>query len=154
MIKNIKYFWNYLFTKNLPINMYNVGVNSFFNSNIFGLSGDAEIKAQFLDITQNLKMVNCRLLFNWNDQVQKSSNAPKFFGFYDSIVSAGYDNVKLIPVINGCPSWNNSSDKTKNLSMFLDKWVFPIIERYGSSEKIYGFQIGNEINTSLFPAIS
>lgn len=151
MIKNISYALDLLFNRTKNIDMKRMGMNAFFNTNIFTPKGGlGEIQSQFADIAMNVKTTNIRILLNWNDSIQKNIKSKPNFSFYDTIFQTCYDNYKLIPVINGCPTWNKDSDTTKNLNNFLEKWVFPCLERYGHSEKVLGFQIGNEINTAMF----
>ena len=121
-----------------------MGVNAFANDSRFG-----SIESQFLEVRDTLRLNFVRVLFAWNDGVQSSASAEPEFGFYDSILAGVPDGVDVLIVVTGLPSWMSDSSNWVNdnpRKTFVEDWVRRVAARYGSSEKVVGFEIWNEPN--------
>lgn len=121
-----------------------LGTNAFVNDGRFG-----SMESQFREVKNVLRLSHVRVLFAWNDAVQPSAAAAPNFGFYDDIMASLPAGVDALVVLTGLPSWASRGGDPRDA--FVDRWVAPVAERYGSHPKVVGFQIWNEPNTSLFP---
>jgi len=121
-----------------------VGTNAFANDQRFGSIND-----QYLEVRDVLGLNYVRVLFGWDDNVQPSPGASPNFSFYDDIASGIPAGVDALVVLTGVPSWMNDpsnwidGDPRKT---FIERWVRPAAQRYGSRARIVGFQIWNEPN--------
>jgi len=120
-----------------------LGVNAFVNDGRFGSP-----KEQFGDI-RRLGIRWARVLFSWNNAVQSSPSKSPFFGFYDDILNGVPEDMKVLVILTGVPSWvNNSANWVGGSarSTFVEQWVRPVVERYKNDPRVEGFQIWNEPN--------
>ena len=121
-----------------------LGLNAFFNDGRFG-----SISSQYSEIQNTLKINRMRVLFAWNDAIQSGPSAQPNFSFYDQIVNSAPPGAELLVVLTGIPDWMGNSanwidgDPRKT---FVEKWVKPVVRRYGSNPSIVGWQIWNEPN--------
>jgi len=116
-----------------------LAINAFANDSRFGSAS-----SQFQDVQSVLGLSRVRILFSWNEGVQSSSGATPNFSFYDSILAGLPGNMRAIVVLTGLPVW--LGDEAQARSQFVNSWVRAVVERYGSDERIEGFQIWNEPN--------
>lgn len=136
----------YFFDKHIPVLKSYYGVNCFFNQSLFPSNN---LKRQGDDIRNTLNLKFVRVLFNWNDGVQKSKASPIDFSFYDSIIQTCTDSsLNALIVINGFPQWLKN-EQSSFLTEYI-KYCQQIIERYKNNPHVIGWQIGNEINTAMF----
>lgn len=120
-----------------------LGVNAFANDSRFGTPSQ-----QFNDV-RRLGLRWVRVLFSWDDNVQSSPSKAPFFGFYDDVLSAIPQDMKVLVILTGVPRWvNNSANWVGGSarSTFVDQWVRPVVERYKDDPRVEGFQIWNEPN--------
>lgn len=135
-----------------PIDKSIVGINNFFVNNEFG-----SISEQYTDINSNLGLKFYRVLFAWTDDVQPTPSSPLNFSFYDQIalnIPAGAD---VLVVLTHQPSWmadpaNWTSGNAR--STWVDRFLKPLVARYGSVPRINGFEIFNEPDVVTVPADS
>ena len=121
-----------------------MGLNSFANKSGFGSICD-----QYQEVAETLRLDRVRILFQWNDQVQSSPNAAINFSFYDDILSCIPDSIQALVVVTGLPSWMTNSDNWVNgnpRETFVNRWVRPLAQRYGTHPRIIAWQIWNEPN--------
>ena len=126
------------------INLSQVGVNCFFNDSRFG-----SIPAQFNEVTNTLGRRYIRVLLAWNDGVQSSPSAQPDFSFYDSILNAVPSGADALVVLTDVPNWmSNPANWIDNnpRSTFAELWVKKVVQRYGRSSRIIGWEIWNEPN--------
>jgi hypothetical protein len=116
-----------------------LAINAFANDPQFGSA-----QSQFDDVKVNLGINRVRILFAWNEGVHPQRGAPLDFNFYDSILSAIPGDMRAIVVLTGIPVWLSDGDEARKL--FVNRWVRSVVERYGSDDRIEGFQIWNEPN--------
>lgn len=120
------------------------GANAFFNDSRYGSTA-----AQYADLSSTLGIKHLRLLIAWNDAVQGSPGAAPNFSFYDSIIQAAPAGVDLLLILTDVPSWMSSPANWVNgnpRQTFVQKWVEPVVRRYGGSGRVVGWQIWNEPN--------
>lgn len=132
-----------------PIDRSILGTNAFVNDTRFG-----SIASQFREVRDTLKISYVRILFAWNDDVQSSPSANPNFSFYDSILDEMPAGMEALVVITGIPSWMADSNNWPSgdpRSAFVDRWVRPVVTRYGSNPKIVGWEIWNEPNIPADP---
>jgi hypothetical protein len=121
-----------------------LGVNAFANDGRFGSAS-----AQFSEVASTLRLRFVRILVQWDSNIEPSPNQDINFGFYDSLISAIPAGVDALLILNGTPGW--MSDEANWIGgdprrTFVEKWVAPVVSRYGGSSRVIGFQIGNEPN--------
>ncbi len=121
-----------------------LAINAFVNDGRFG-----SISQQFNEVRNVLGISKVRILFNWDNNVQGSPNGSLNFNYYDDIVSSIPSGVSAIVVVTGTPSWMTNSANWIDgdpRATFLQKWLRPVLSRYGSNGKLEGFEIWNEPN--------
>jgi hypothetical protein len=116
-----------------------LAIGAFANDSRFGSPS-----SQFQDVQSNLGLNRVRILFSWNEGVQPSAGSAPNFSFYDSILEGLPANMRAIVVLTGLPLW--LGDEAQARAKFVDSWVRAVVQRYGSDERIEGFQIWNEPN--------
>jgi len=125
-----------------PIDKSIVGVNNFFVNSEFG-----SIQEQYNDINSNLGLKYYRVLFAWTDDVQPSPTSPLNFSFYDQIAINIPAGAEVLVVLTHQPSWMaNPANWTSGdvRSTWVDRFLKPLVSRYGNVNGIVGFEIFNE----------
>ena len=133
--------------KELPLSQ--MGINSFANDRGFGT-----VKAQLNEVRSTLGLRYNRVLFAWNDQVQRTPTTQPNFSFYDDITRNLPRGSDMLIVVTGLPSWMKSPSNWINgnpRETFVKLWVEPILRRYGAQSKVIGFQMWNEPNMEANP---
>ena len=145
MYKKIKSLLQYLFQTNCIIDKSKFGLNAFFNLPLFE---SENIKNQALDIKNNFKVNNIRVLLSWSDDIQPTPDSNIFFGFIDDVLNNIPVGMNVILVIGNVPSWvPKDSHKVRDL---FEDFCKKIILRYKGHRRILGFEISNEPNTNMF----
>jgi hypothetical protein len=138
-----------LFIPRRSLEKARLGINAFVNDPRFG-----SIRSQFREVRTNLGLRHVRVLFHWNDQIQSSPSATPFFGFYDAIINSLPPRTDALVIINGLPTWMKDSRNWTNgdpRATFIEKWVKPVVARYGKRSQIAGWQLWNEPNDTGNP---
>jgi hypothetical protein len=121
-----------------------LGVNAFANDGRFGSAS-----SQFSEVSSTLRLRFVRVLIQWDSNVQPSPGDAPNFGFYDSLINALPGGIDALLILNGTPAWMSDSanwiggDPRRT---FVEKWVAPVVSRYGGNGRVIGFQVGNEPN--------
>ena len=126
-----------------------LAINAFVNDNRFG-----SIRSQFVEVRDTLGLRSVRVLFGWDNNVQPSPGAPINFSFYDDILKRLPQNMDALVVLTGVPGWMSDPANWQGgnpRTTFVESWVRPCLERYGSNGKVIGFQIWNEPNMASNP---
>lgn len=121
-----------------------LGVNAFANEPRFG--GVAE---QLNEVKNTIRLRHIRVLFQWNDQVQRRADSTPDFSFYDDIVESIPRGLKALAVLTGLPSWMSNSNnwiEGDPRKTFVDLWVKRVVRRYARKRRVVAFQIWNEPN--------
>jgi hypothetical protein len=132
-----------------PLQKARLGINAFANDPRFG-----SIRSQFREVRSTLGLRHVRILFAWNDQVQPTPTALPFFGFYDELANSLPPGLQATVVVTGIPSWMTDSRNWiggNPRATYVEKWIKPIVTRYGRNAQIAGFQFWNEPNDSNNP---
>lgn len=126
------------------INTDILGANAFVNDGRFGSQS-----AQFQEVRDTLGLRFVRVLLQWNDGVQPSKSSPLNLSFADSVISSIPSGVDALVILNAAPSWMRDRSQWDGGDAgltFANKFVAPVVARYGSNRRIIGFQIWNEPN--------
>ncbi len=121
-----------------------LGVNAFVNDPRFG-----SMSAQFLEVRDTLKLGFVRVLFSWDSLGHPSAQGSPSFAFNDSVVAALPPGIDALPNISGLPDWMYNSANWIDgnpRKTFVERWLKPLVQRYGRNPKIVGFQVWNEPN--------
>jgi hypothetical protein len=121
-----------------------LGVNAFANDGRFGSPA-----AQFNEVRSTLRLRFVRILVQWDSKAQPSKGAAPNFSFFDSIISALPGGIDALLVVTGAPEWMSDSGNWTGgdpRRTFVDEWLAPVVQRYGSNGRVIGFQIWNEPN--------
>jgi hypothetical protein len=121
-----------------------LAINAFVNDSRFG-----SISNQFEEVRRKLGLNRVRILFNWDDNVQPGPNASLNMSFYDAIINSLPSDMEALVIVTHIPSWMRDKNNWLNgnpRNTFVERWVKPVVNRYGSNPKIVGFQIWNEPN--------
>lgn len=121
-----------------------LGINAFANDSRFG-----SIPSQFNEVKNTLRLNSVRILFAWNDAVQPTPQASPNFSFYDNILAGIPAGVDALVVLTGVPSWMSNSanwDEGNPRTTFVERWVRPVVARYGGNGRVSAWEIWNEPN--------
>ncbi len=127
-----------------PIDTQYLGINAFVNDSRFG-----SIEGQFLEVRDKLKLSFVRVLFNWDSNVQPTPSSAINFSFYDDIVAAIPSGVDALVVVTGLPNWMSDSKnwiQSNPRTTFVESFFRQVVNRYGDSARIIGWQVWNEPN--------
>lgn len=126
-----------------------LGVNAFANDSLFGSP-----ESQFIEVRDTLRLKQVRVLVAWNDAQHPDPNSPPFWGFYDDLLGALPSGVSALIVVTGIPSWmNNSANWIEGnpRRTFVERWLRPVLRRYGRNDRISAVQVWNEPNMLANP---
>jgi hypothetical protein len=126
------------------INTDILGANAFANDGRFGTQS-----AQFKEVRDTLGLNFVRVLLQWNDGVQPSKNSPLNLAFADSVIGNLPNGVDALVILTAAPSWMRDRSQWDGGDAgltFANKFVAPVLAKYGGNGRIIGFQIWNEPN--------
>jgi Glycosyl hydrolase catalytic core len=126
-----------------------LGINAFANDTSFGSPGD-----QFREVRDTLGITRVRVLIAWNSQQHPDPSQPPFWGFYDDILDSLPDNMRALLVVTGLPQWMNDPANWSEgdpKRTFVERWLTPVIRRYGSRSNVEAIQVWNEPNMLVHP---
>lgn len=121
-----------------------LSINAFGNDGRYGTAAQ-----QFSIIRDRLGLNRLRIVIDWNDGHQPSSNQSYNFAFADSVVNSIPDGMSAIVVLNQVPRWMSDTSTWVNgsaIDSFVERFVDRVVRRYGGNPKIEGFQVWNEPN--------
>lgn len=127
-----------------PLPFSILGVNAFVNDQRFG-----SIRNQFREVKNTVRVRYVRVLFRWDDNVQRTPASAPNFAFYDDIIRNLPAGVDALVIMTGIPTWMRQSknwidgDPRKT---FVEKWVRPVVTRYARKSRVIGWQMWNEPN--------
>lgn len=143
-LTKLKVAHDFIFRRNSEYSLKNLGVNCFFNQPMYRIDN---IKNQSIDISNMLGIKHIRALIHWGDDVQPHEKHSINFSFWDDIVKNTSKDINLLLVVTGAPKW--LKDKKDSRERYID-FFMQIYERYSQYPNVIGFQICNEINTTMF----
>ncbi|MGH7898923.1 MAG: hypothetical protein ACREQQ_13290, partial [Candidatus Binatia bacterium] len=114
-----------------------LGVGNEFFPNPKGNAG-----AQAGDIRSTLGLQHVRTTFFFDESFLPSEGASPNFSRFDEIVNSLPEGLDVLPILAYAPGWlaNRADWKT----VFANRYVIPVVERYANHPKIAGWEIWNE----------
>lgn len=114
-----------------------LGIGNEFNPNPRG--GAVE---QANDIRFNLGLRHVRVTFFFDQSFLPSEEASPNFSRFDRIVNSLPEGTTLLPILAYAPSWLANRADWKQV--FIERYVIPVLDRYGRDARIGGWEIWNE----------
>lgn len=148
MFKLLQDAFHFFFSKENKLDKTKLGFNAFYNQKLFSDDIDENMSLQSKEISKEAGIKTVRVLFHWSEHIQPSKGAKTNYGFLDKILENLEDDMKAIVVIAGAPKW--LKDEFNPRQQLIQECLLPFIDRYKNNDKILGWQIGNEINTTMF----
>lgn len=133
-----------------PIDVSRMGVNNFFVNSSFGSIG-----TQYSDIRNTLDLRAVRVLLAWTDSVQPSPSSSANFSFFDNILGNVPAGVDVLVVVAHTPSWMTNSANWIDgnpRKTWVERWLRPVLARYGGNGSIVGWEIWNEPDFTVVPS--
>jgi hypothetical protein len=121
-----------------------MAINAFANDARFGSAGQ-----QFREVRDELGISRVRILIQWNSGHHPDPASSPEWGFFDSILDALPANMRALLVVTGLPGWMSNSDNWIDgnpRTTFVERWVRPVVRRYGRKGNVEAIQIWNEPN--------
>lgn len=108
------------------------------------LSPKGNAGSQAADIRFTLRLQHVRTTFFFDESFLASEASSPDFSRFDEIVNALPDGLDLLPILAYAPQWlaNRADWKT----VFVNRYVIPVVERYANRPRIAGWEIWNEPN--------
>lgn len=97
---------------------------------------------QIQDIRFTLNLRHVRSSFTFDEFYLPSEGASPNFSRFDAILAAIPSDVDLLPILAYAPGWLANRADWKNV--FVNRYVIPVLDRYGSDPRIVGWEIWNE----------
>lgn len=119
-----------------------LGLNNFFVDPEFG-----NIQQQYDEIQNTLGINSLRILVAWVNEVQPTPTSTADFGFFDNIINNIPPGMDVTIVVFGTPDWmlNPANwDDGSPRQTWVNRWLTPVVQRYGSNPRVTGFEIFNE----------
>jgi hypothetical protein len=98
--------------------------------------------AQGADIGENLGLRHIRSSFFFDESFLARENAVPDFSHFDSILASIPPHADLLPVLAYTPHW--LADRADWKQVFVNRYVVPLLDRYGKDPRIVGWEIWNE----------
>ena len=98
--------------------------------------------AQANDIRSNLNVRHIRTTFFFDASYLPTEGSSPNFARMDAVVGAIPDGADLLPILAYAPSWLANRADWKDV--FINRYVIPVLDRYGSNGRIGGWEIWNE----------
>jgi hypothetical protein len=102
--------------------------------------GNAVDQANDIRFTLNVRHI--RSTFYFDESFLASEGASPNFGRFDAIVGAIPEGADLLPILAYAPSWLSHRADWKDV--FVNRYVIPVLDRYGGNGRIAGWEIWNE----------
>lgn len=94
------------------------------------------------DIRNTLGLRHIRSSFFFDEGFLPSEGANPNFARFDAIVAAIPPDVTLLPILAYAPGWLANRADWKEV--FVNRYVIPVLDRYGTDPRIGGWEIWNE----------
>ncbi|MBI2964199.1 MAG: hypothetical protein HYY35_10630 [Deltaproteobacteria bacterium] len=98
--------------------------------------------AQAADIRNTLGLRHIRTSFFFDESFLPSEGASPNFSRFDTILAAIPPDTDLLPILAYAPRWLANRADWKDV--FVDRYVIPLLDRYGGDGRIVGWEIWNE----------
>ncbi len=114
-----------------------LGVQNEFVTNAKGDAG-----AQGADIRNTLGLRHIRTSFYFDEGFLPTEGSSPNFARFDMVMAAIPPDTDVLPILAYAPGWlaNRSDWKT----VFVNRYVIPVLDRYGSDKRVAGWEIWNE----------
>jgi len=129
-----------------PIPLERLGLNSFFNDEIFG-----SLSYQVQDIFKGLKIRRLRLLKRWDDIASPSPSSPPDFTFLKTVLETLPSSADVLLVTTGIPKWMERPENWIDANprrTFIEKWFIPLLGFLKNYPVVRSIQVWNEPNDS------
>lgn len=97
---------------------------------------------QMQDIRFTLGLRHVRSGFQFDEFYLPNEGAQPNFSRFDAILAAVPEGIDLLPILAYAPSWLANRPDWK--TVFVNRYVIPVLDRYGSDPRIAGWEIWNE----------
>lgn len=114
-----------------------LGIQNEFVSNPKGDPG-----AQGADIRNTLGLRHIRTSFFFDESFLPSEGARPNFSRFDTILASIPPDTDLLPILAYAPQWLANRADWKDV--FINRYVIPVLDRYGNDGRIIGWEIWNE----------
>ena len=121
------------------INIDKMGLNAFYNDPAFGT-----MREQSKEIREVLGIRSVRILFHWDEHIQKAEHMPINWSFIQDVVDAIPEGMDALMVVNGVPKWLEEYPGNKKQA-FYDMFK-RVCYKFKDNPKIVGYQVWNEPN--------
>jgi hypothetical protein len=98
--------------------------------------------AQGNDIRTTLNLRHIRSSFFFDEGFLPSESASPNFARFDTIVASIPPDTDLLPILAYAPGWLANRADWKDV--FINRYVIPVLNRYGGDARISGWEIWNE----------
>jgi hypothetical protein len=98
--------------------------------------------AQGADIRNTIDLRHIRSSFFFDEGFLPSEGASPNFSRFDAIVASIPPDVDLLPIFAYAPGWLAHRADWKDV--FINRYVIPVLDRYGNDGRIAGWEIWNE----------
>ena len=98
--------------------------------------------AQAADIRNTLDIRHIRTTFFFDEGFLPTEGSQPNFARFDAIVGAIPADADLLPILAYAPQWLANRPDWK--SVFINRYVIPVLNRYGGDSRIGGWEIWNE----------
>jgi hypothetical protein len=98
--------------------------------------------AQMQDIRFTLGLRHVRSSFTFDEFYLANEGAQPNFSRFDAILAAIPEGVDLLPILAYAPGWLANRPDWKDV--FVNRYVIPVLDRYGQDPRIAGWEIWNE----------
>ena len=114
-----------------------LGVQNEFVSNPKG-----DPAAQGADIRNTLMLRHIRTSFYFDEGFLPTEGSSPNFARFDAVMASIPPDTTVLPILAYAPNWLARRADWKNV--FINRYVIPVLDRYGSDSRIAGWEIWNE----------
>ena len=94
------------------------------------------------DIRNTLEIRHIRSSFFFDENYLRNEGASPDFSRFDTILAATPSDTDLLPILAYAPQWLANRSDWKQV--FVNRYVIPVLDRYGNDGRIAGWEIWNE----------
>ena len=110
--------------------------------NEFGTNPKGDSIAQGNDIRNTLNLRHIRSSFCFDEGFLPSEASSPDFSHFDAILASIPPQTDLLAILGCAPGWLGNRSDWKEV--FVDRYVAPVLDRYGGDQRIAGWEIWNE----------